>query len=99
MRGGRPSVCQSATSRRPRKELPALHCAVAQGRERCAGNDTRDRKDEELHLGKQAYGVGIGRSKLRIPAAEKGTARNINTIAKLVELAAAVEARSLRRRS
>lgn len=54
----------------------------------------RGRKDEEVRLGKReiyvAYGAGIGRSKLKIPAAEKGTARNINTIAKLVELAAAV---------
>jgi hypothetical protein len=30
----------------------------------------------------------MGRSKLKIPAAAKGTARNINTIAKLVALAA-----------
>jgi uncharacterized protein (DUF1697 family) len=51
------------------------------------------RKDEEVRLGQReiyvAYGAGMGRSKLKIPAAEKGTARNINTIAKLVELAAA----------
>ena len=58
------------------------------------------RKDEEVRFGKReiyvAYGSGMGRSRLKIPAAEKGTARNINTIAKLVELAAA---RSLRQRS
>jgi uncharacterized protein (DUF1697 family) len=29
----------------------------------------------------------MGRSKLRIPAAKTGTARNMNTVAKLVELA------------
>jgi uncharacterized protein (DUF1697 family) len=50
------------------------------------------RKDEDVRLGNReiyvAYGAGMGRSKLKIPAAEKGTARNINTIAKLVELAA-----------
>jgi uncharacterized protein (DUF1697 family) len=35
-----------------------------------------------------AYGEkGIGRSRLRIPAAEEGTARNMNTVAKLAELA------------
>jgi uncharacterized protein (DUF1697 family) len=35
-----------------------------------------------------AYGErGIGRSHLRIPAAEAGTARNMNTVAKLAELA------------
>jgi uncharacterized protein (DUF1697 family) len=35
-----------------------------------------------------AYGeTGIGRSRLRIPAAEAGTARNMNTVARLAELA------------
>ena len=35
-----------------------------------------------------AYGErGIGRSRLRIPAAEAGTARNMNTVAKLAILA------------
>lgn len=35
-----------------------------------------------------AYGErGIGRSRLRIPAAEAGTARNMNTVAKLATLA------------
>jgi uncharacterized protein (DUF1697 family) len=32
------------------------------------------------------YGSGMARSKLRIPAAAAGTARNMNTIAKLAEL-------------
>ncbi|MCA6112317.1 DUF1697 domain-containing protein [Bradyrhizobium cenepequi] len=52
----------------------------------------KGRQDEEVRLGKReiyvAYGSGMGRSKLKIPAATSGTARNINTIAKLVELAA-----------
>ena len=35
-----------------------------------------------------AYGErGIGRSRIRIPAAEAGTARNMNTVAKLAALA------------
>lgn len=35
-----------------------------------------------------AYGEsGIGRSRLRIPAAQAGTARNMNTVARLAELA------------
>ena len=50
------------------------------------------RTDEELRLGQReiyvAYGAGMGRSRLKIPAAANGTARNINTITKLVELAA-----------
>jgi uncharacterized protein (DUF1697 family) len=46
---------------------------------------------EEMRLGEREifvrYGAGMGRSKLRIPAAETGTARNMNTIAKLASLA------------
>jgi uncharacterized protein (DUF1697 family) len=34
------------------------------------------------------YANGMGRSRLRIPAAKDGTARNLNTVARLVELAA-----------
>ncbi len=47
--------------------------------------------DEEMRLGKREifvhYPSGMGRSKLRIPAAKAGTARNMNTVAKLAELA------------
>ena len=48
--------------------------------------------DERIAAGRRevfvAYGErGIGRSRLRIPAAEAGTARNMNTVAKLAELA------------
>jgi uncharacterized protein (DUF1697 family) len=35
------------------------------------------------------YGSGIGASKLRIPAATAGTARNMNTVAKLAAMALA----------
>jgi uncharacterized protein (DUF1697 family) len=46
---------------------------------------------EELRLGVREiyvrYGEDMGRSKLDIPAARAGTARNMNTIARLVELA------------
>jgi uncharacterized protein (DUF1697 family) len=48
--------------------------------------------DEEMALGKREifirYGSGMGRSRLRIPAAKAGTARNMNTVARLAELAA-----------
>jgi uncharacterized protein (DUF1697 family) len=48
--------------------------------------------DEELRLGKREiyvhYPSGMGRSKLRIPTAKTGTARNMNTVAKLAEIAA-----------
>jgi uncharacterized protein (DUF1697 family) len=48
-------------------------------------------KDEQMRLGKREifvhYGGGIGKSKLKIPIAQRGTARNMGTIAKLVEIA------------
>jgi uncharacterized protein (DUF1697 family) len=54
-------------------------------------NKVTGRKDEEMHLGSREifvhYPSGMGRSKLRIPAAKTGTARNMNTVAKLVEIA------------
>jgi uncharacterized protein (DUF1697 family) len=47
---------------------------------------------ETMALGKREifihYPDGAGRSRLRIPAAKAGTARNLNTVAKLAELAA-----------
>jgi uncharacterized protein (DUF1697 family) len=36
------------------------------------------------------FATGVGRSKLVVPAAKSGTARNLNTVAKLAELAAAL---------
>jgi len=51
------------------------------------------RQTEEIALGTREiyvyYKDGIARSKLKIPAAKAGTARNMNTVAKLVELTAA----------
>jgi uncharacterized protein (DUF1697 family) len=48
---------------------------------------------EEIRLGKREiyvhYGAGMGNTKLKLPAAEKGTARNINTVQKLAALAVA----------
>lgn len=48
--------------------------------------------DEEIRLGTREvyvhYPSGQGRSKLKIPAAAAGTARNMNTIAALAKLAA-----------
>jgi uncharacterized protein (DUF1697 family) len=61
------------------------------------GNKPRDvtanalrRVDEELRAGKREiyvhYPSGMGQSKLVIPAAKNGTARNMHTIAKLVAM-------------
>jgi uncharacterized protein (DUF1697 family) len=52
------------------------------------------RADEEVKLGPREiyvhYGDGMAKSKLKIPAAKAGTARNINTVAKLAEMAAKI---------
>ena len=55
-----------------------------------ATTSVRCRADEELRAGKREiyvhYPLGMGQSKLVIPAAKNGTARNMNTIAKLVAM-------------
>jgi uncharacterized protein (DUF1697 family) len=52
------------------------------------------RNREELRMGTREIYVyfpdGAGQSKLKIPAAKTGTARNMNTVAKLAEMAAAL---------
>ena len=49
-------------------------------------------QDEEVRLGLREiyvlYGQGMADSRLKIPVAKNGTARNINTIGKLAEMAA-----------
>jgi uncharacterized protein (DUF1697 family) len=49
-------------------------------------------KDEQLKLGRREiyvhYGEGMAKSKLVIPAARLGTARNMNTVATLAKMAA-----------
>jgi uncharacterized protein (DUF1697 family) len=51
----------------------------------------RGRSDEEIGLGKREiyihYRDGIGKSKLVVPAAKSGTARNMNTVAALAKMA------------
>jgi uncharacterized protein (DUF1697 family) len=59
---------------------------------RDALKDLKGQADEELRLGAREiyvhYPGGIGGSKLRIPAAGDGTARNMNTVAKLAAMVA-----------
>ncbi len=47
--------------------------------------------DEAVALGRREiyvrYGANMGRSRLKIPAASSGTARNMNTVAKLASMA------------
>jgi len=51
----------------------------------------RGQNGEQLELGEREifvyYANGMGRSKLRIPAASMGTARNLNTVANLARIA------------
>jgi len=52
----------------------------------------KGKKDEEIRLGKREiyihYGDGMAKSKLVVPAAKTGTARNMNTVATLAKMAA-----------
>jgi len=54
--------------------------------------EVRGQKDEKIKLGRREiyvhYGEGMGSSKLVIPAAKSGTARNMNTVATLAKMAA-----------
>jgi uncharacterized protein (DUF1697 family) len=54
----------------------------------------RGQKDEEVRLGRREiyihYGEGMAKSKLVIPAAKTGTARNMNTVAVLARMAGEV---------
>ena len=55
-----------------------------------AATNMKHRVNEEIHIGKRElyiyYPQGMGQSKLVISAAARGTARNMNTVAKLVAL-------------
>lgn len=52
----------------------------------------RGRNDEQIGLGRREiyihYGDGMAKSKLAVPAAKAGTARNMNTVAALAKMAA-----------
>jgi uncharacterized protein (DUF1697 family) len=65
-----------------------LHCAPPAGTLAGIGG----RLDEEIRLGRREiyvhYPSGMGKSKLVIAAAKSGTARNMNTVATLAEMAA-----------
>lgn len=55
-------------------------------------DEARDVKDERLALGPRliyvSYGEGIGKSKLKLPAIKQGTARNMNSVARMADLLA-----------
>jgi uncharacterized protein (DUF1697 family) len=55
----------------------------------------RVHKNEQIALGSNElyihYGEGMADSKLKIPAAKTGTARNMNTVGRLAEMAFAIK--------
>jgi uncharacterized protein (DUF1697 family) len=58
-------------------------------------DEARDVAGERLALGPRliyvSYGEGIGKTKLKLPAVKKGTARNMNSVARMAELLAGME--------
>ena len=58
-------------------------------------DEARDVQDERMALGPRliyiAYGHGLADSKLKMPALKQGTARNMNSVAKMAELLAGME--------
>jgi uncharacterized protein (DUF1697 family) len=57
--------------------------------------EARDVHGERLALGPRliyvSYGEGVGKTRLKLPAIKKGTARNMNSVAKMAELLAGIE--------
>ncbi len=55
----------------------------------------RDMAGERLALGPRliyvSYGEGIGKTRLKLPAVKQGTARNMNSVARMAELLAGME--------
>ena len=58
-------------------------------------DEARDVVGERMALGPRliyvSYGDGIGKTKLKLPAVKQGTARNMNSVAKIAELLAGME--------
>ena len=55
-------------------------------------DEARDAAGERMALGPRliyvSYGEGIGKSKLKLPAVKRGTARNMNSVARMADLLA-----------
>jgi uncharacterized protein (DUF1697 family) len=81
----------------PFKEMPG-NCTLAIFLDEAPPQDAAEkatgRVREEIRLGERElyvyYPDHMGQSKLKIPAAKNGTGRNMNTVAKLAEMAAAL---------
>lgn len=89
-----PEAMQAVLDDNPFADAPGNRC-VAIFLDGAPPDDLMDslknRKDEQVAPGRREiyvhYGEGMAGSKLVIPAARSGTARNLNTIAKLVAMA------------
>ena len=83
----------------PFKDAPGRRVLVtflAEAPPKDALEQAKNLDGERLALGKREIyvdycGTLLGRSKLRVPAAEKGTARNMNSVAKLAEMSAELQ--------
>lgn len=78
-------------ARNPWPDRPGNRVAVLFTDEAPTLEGVRGQAGEVLALGRRElyidYAEGIGTSKLVVPAAKRGTARNMNTVVKLAELA------------
>lgn len=58
-------------------------------------DEARDVSGERMALGPRliyvSYGEGIGKTRLKLPAVKQGTARNMNSVARMAELLAGME--------
>ena len=58
-------------------------------------DEARDVKGERMALGPRliyvSYGDGIGSTRLKLPAVKRGTARNMNSVAKMADMLAGME--------
>jgi uncharacterized protein (DUF1697 family) len=75
----------------PKPELKYIHVFFLRDKPpRDAATNVLRQTNEEIRLGKRElyvhYPSGMGQSKLSIPAAKHATARNMNTVAKLVAM-------------
>lgn len=88
---------KAVLSANPFPKAPAKFCVVHFLDAKPSAGALKEAKGvngEKMKLGKREiyvhYVGGQGRSKLKIPAAAEGTARNLNTVAKLAAMAAKV---------
>ena len=90
VRGG--AEIADALARNPFSDMPGNKVVAIFTDGEVSAEGLRHQVDEEVIAGKREifawYPSGQGRSRLGIPAGKDGTARNMNTVAKLAEMAA-----------